>query len=115
MHKIIAIVSAAAVAASGSLAMAAPANAAMPWWWYHTHHQVFNPGIGLGIGLFGFAAGAALANSGRYYDSYYGDDYYADSYYGGYHVPNCRAAYRSYDIRSDTYLGYDGYRHQCLL
>lgn len=39
--------------------------------------------------------------------------------YGGYgggggHVDYCLSRYRSYDPRSDTYLGYDGYRHRCV-
>lgn len=38
---------------------------------------------------------------------------------GGYgwnaHVARCAARYRSYDPYSDTYLGYDGYRHYCRL
>jgi len=36
------------------------------------------------------------------------------AYGGGYsHVTACEARYRSYDPRSDTFLGYDGYRHYC--
>lgn len=31
------------------------------------------------------------------------------------HVQACSARYRSYDERSDTYLGYDGIRHRCNL
>ena len=30
------------------------------------------------------------------------------------HVDWCLDHYRSYDPRSDTYLGYDGYRHRCI-
>jgi hypothetical protein len=53
----------------------------------------------------GFAAGAALANSAR-----------ANSYaVGDGHVAACEDAYRSYDPRTDTYLGYDGMRHYCEL
>lgn len=32
-----------------------------------------------------------------------------------YHVQRCASRYRSYDSRTDTYLGYDGYRHRCRL
>ena len=62
-----------------------------------------------------FAAGAALGYAGSYY---YNDDYYDDGPYYGYgggnaHVQWCLSRYRSYDPRTDTYLGYDGYRHRC--
>ena len=63
-----------------------------------------------------FAAGAAIGYAGSYY---YNNDYYDDGYYGGYygggnaHVQWCLNRYRSYDPRSDTYMGYDGYRHRC--
>ena len=29
------------------------------------------------------------------------------------HVEWCLGRFRSYDVASDTYLGYDGYRHRC--
>ncbi|HQZ11476.1 MAG TPA: BA14K family protein [Devosia sp.] len=32
-----------------------------------------------------------------------------------YHVARCEARYRSYDSRSDTYLGFDGNYHRCRL
>lgn len=32
---------------------------------------------------------------------------------GGDHVQACERTYRSYDVRSDTFLGYDGLRHAC--
>lgn len=31
------------------------------------------------------------------------------------HVDRCLARYRSYDPATNTYLGYDGYRHPCTL
>jgi hypothetical protein len=62
-------------------------------------------------GIFGFTFGAilgsALANSG-------GDRVIRRSY-GSSHVDACYARYRSYDERTDTFLGYDGYRHRCNL
>ena len=36
-----------------------------------------------------------------------------DNYGGGGHVEWCTDRYRSYDPRSNTFMGYDGYRHQC--
>jgi hypothetical protein len=55
-------------------------------------------GLGLGFGL-GYGGGY---------------DYYDDGYYGGgSHVQWCLNRYRSYDPRTNTYMGYDGYRHRC--
>ena len=83
--------------------------------WSHSQYQSFyryhqnNAGFGgnVAASLFGFAAGAVIAgaitsNSG-------------DNGYGSDHVTACQSAYRSYSARSDTYLGYDGVRHQCRL
>lgn len=36
-------------------------------------------------------------------------------YDGGDHVDRCYARYRSYDERTDTFLGHDGYRRPCRL
>ena len=72
---------------------------------FHRHDSDF--GGNLALGLFGFTAGAIIAgaitsNSG-------------DNYYGSDHVTACENAYRSYSVRSDTFLGYDGMRHRCRL
>ena len=77
----------------------------------------------------GAVIGGAIASAPY---GYYGDPgyYYAPGYYdNGYYdqgpvvvapVPEgddagawCMQTYRSYDPRSGTYLGYDGYRHPC--
>ncbi|WP_019996651.1 BA14K family protein [Aureimonas ureilytica] len=42
----------------------------------------------------------------RYYDDYGTNTRQA-------HVDACFARYRSYDARTDTYIGNDGYRHRC--
>ncbi|MDB5531207.1 MAG: BA14K-like protein [Devosia sp.] len=65
-------------------------------------------------GLFGFGFGAilgsAIANSNN------NDRVIGRVYNGGSsHVQACYARYRSYDANSDTYMGYDGYRHRCNL
>ena len=109
MHKIIATGAALAVAAAAALSATAPASA-QPYnpWWYHHHHVYhggyyhgggWGPGAGLAAGVLGFAAGAAIANG--------------ISHNGDGHEAACYRAYRSYDARTDTYLGYDGYRHPC--
>jgi hypothetical protein len=61
-------------------------------------------------GVGGFVLGLGIANANR------GPDYY------GYrrtswqrHVDRCYARYNSYDHRSDTYIGYDGFAHRCRL
>ncbi|MDP1907417.1 MAG: BA14K family protein [Hyphomicrobium sp.] len=76
-------------------------------------------GYGFGTGL---VIGGALGSSYGYYGSP-GYGYYDDGYYdepvvtvapvGGDDVEYCRRTYRSYDVRSGTYLGYDGLRHAC--
>lgn len=72
--------------------------------WYWRHHQTrgFDP---LAAGIFGFAAGAIIAGAAAS----------ARAHDGSAHVAACENAYRSYDVRTDTYLGYDGVRHQCRL
>ena len=81
-------------------------------------------GIGYGIGagiLGGVIAGTLLA------PRYYGPSYYGPSYSRRYYaeppvvydepgdddIEYCLRRFRSYDPRSGTYLGYDGYRHPC--
>lgn len=69
--------------------------------YYRHHHYPYYGAVALGFGL------------GGYYG--YNDDYDGayDGGYGGSHVEWCLNRYRSYDPSSDTFLGYDGYRHQC--
>ena len=79
-------------------------------------------GWGWGAGA-GFAAGALLgagiaASRPYYYDPYYGRAYYGPPVVYGAPVYDdavgyCRRRFKSYDPRSGTYLGYDGYRHPC--
>ncbi len=82
-------------------------------------HQHYRGGYGFGTGL---VIGGALGSSYGYYGAP-GYGYYDDGYYdepvvavapaGGDAVEYCRQTYRSYDVRSGTYLGYDGLRHAC--
>ena len=68
--------------------------------------------------------GAIASGPYGYYGGpgYYAPGYYDDQYYdapvvvapgGDDAVGYCMQTYRSYDPRSGTYLGYDGYRHPC--
>ena len=59
-------------------------------------------------GVGGFVLGLGIANRGP---DYYG--YHPTSWER--HVDRCYARYRTYDHRSDTYIGYDGYPHRCRL
>ena len=88
-------------------------------WWRHRHHGGSGVFLGFGLPLFG---------GGPYYNDYYDDygygygygpyrSYYAPrAYYapvGGSHVRWCMNRYRTYDPRSNTFIGYDGDRHRC--
>jgi len=77
----------------------------------------------------GAVVGGALASSYPYYggSDYYDYGYYDDPYYygdttvvaavpapvGDDAVAYCIQTYRSYDLASGTYLGFDGLRHPC--
>ncbi|WP_127752523.1 MULTISPECIES: BA14K family protein [unclassified Devosia] len=84
------------------------------------HHRGWrgNGGGAVAAGVLGFGLGAivggAIANDNRRGDRLIGPVYdYGPSYSA--HVRACYARYRSYDARTDTFLGYDGYRHRCNL
>jgi BA14K-like protein len=57
---------------------------------------------------FAFAAGAALASPG-----YYGGSRYYGGYRGSAHVRWCSSRYRSYNPRTNTWVGYSGRVYQC--
>lgn len=67
-------------------------------------------------GLFGFGFGAilggAIANSNNNGN---GDRLIGPVHGGTSHVQACFNRFRSYDQRSDTYMGFDGIRHRCNL
>jgi BA14K-like protein len=74
--------------------------------WHHRRHHHDNDnwgwwGVPLGLGL-----GLALTAP------YYGGGY--NNGYGNSHVDYCMRRYRSYDPRTNTFMGYDGYRHECV-
>lgn len=86
------------------------------WHGGHRRHGGFWPGVGTGL-IIGGAIGAPYG----YYDNY-GPGYYDDDYYdapavtvapGGDSVAYCQSRFKSYDVRTGTYLGYDGLRHPC--
>jgi len=79
---------------------------------YQRWYRWNQPSIGnVGAGIFGFIAGAAIANSinNSNDNGWSGNGSYSS------HVARCEARYRSYDEETDSFLGYDGYRHRCNL
>ncbi|ESX89458.1 MULTISPECIES: BA14K family protein [unclassified Mesorhizobium] len=73
----------------------------------HSHHHNREIGIGIAAGVGGFVLGSLLNQQPR--TVYVGDEG------GSWHVRRCANRYASYDPYSDTYVGYDGYRHYCRL
>lgn len=88
------------------------------WHGGHFHRRGgFYPGLAAGA-IIGGAFAAPYAYGYGYPNSYYDDDYYVDAPAvtvapGGDSVAYCQQRFRSYDVRSGTYLGYDGLRHPC--
>jgi hypothetical protein len=107
---------------------------------HHHNHWHGNGWGGFGSGLFlGFGLGSIYRPYGYGYPGYgygypgygygypgygygypgygYGYGYrpYYRTYYGGgsAHVRWCYNHYRTYSARSNTFIGYDGYRHRC--
>lgn len=75
-------------------------------WNYRGYYWPYRaPGFYLNFGVpYGYYGG--------YDDDYYDYRPYAGGY-GNSHVRWCLRRYRSYNPRTDTYLGYDGYRRRC--
>jgi hypothetical protein len=90
---------------------------------YHRHGGGgFIPGAVAGAVIGGAIASQSYGYAPGYYAPGYYDDQYSDddgvvavapAPVGGDDVAYCMQTYRSYDPRSGTYLGYDGYRHPC--
>jgi hypothetical protein len=86
---------------------------------HRRHRHRWRSGIFLGFGL------APFFHRPYYYDPYYSPYYSSYPYYyrphrysyvsvgGSRHVRWCLNHYRTYDPRSNTFIGYDGYRHRC--
>lgn len=80
-------------------------------WHRHRHHRGDGWAYG-GAFLGGVLLGSALDRAYAYDDDY---DYPRRYRYrmSEDHVDYCLDRYRSYDVRTNTFLGYDGYRHRC--
>ncbi|MBN9258162.1 MULTISPECIES: BA14K family protein [unclassified Mesorhizobium] len=72
----------------------------------HSHDREIGIGIAAGVG--GLVLGSLLAQQQP-------APVYVDDYEGSWHVRRCLSRYSSYDPGSDTYIGYDGFRHYCRL
>jgi hypothetical protein len=80
------------------------------WRWRHRRHGFGRSGVFLGLGLAPFYGGYSPYYAQPYYDE---PDYYIQPAGGSRHVRWCYDRYRSYDARSNSFLGYDGDRHRC--
>jgi hypothetical protein len=89
---------------AATVAAAMLAGTVQPSAAHHKHHKYLGIGIAAGVG--GFLLGSALAQPRTVYVREHG---------GSWHVRRCLERYRTYDPYSDTYVGYDGYRHRCRL
>lgn len=79
---------------------------------YQRWYRWNQPSIGnVGAGIFGFIAGAAIASGiNNSNDSGWNGNGSYNS-----HVARCEARFRSYNARTDMYLGFDGDYHRCNL
>lgn len=71
----------------------------------------------MAAGIFGLAIGAIVGGAIANQNQNQGNGDVVIGRPGNYsnHVDACYARYRSYDERTDTFLGYDGDRHRCTL
>jgi isopentenyl diphosphate isomerase/L-lactate dehydrogenase-like FMN-dependent dehydrogenase len=61
-------------------------------------------------GIGGLVLGLGIASAGHRPESY---DYHSSPW--DLHVERCYARYLTYDHRTDTFMGNDGYEHRCKL
>ena len=80
---------------------------------YWRHRNRYRSGVFLGLGV------APFLGNGYYGSPYYYDDYDDDDYYvyaprrSSRHVRWCLNRYQTYNIRTNTFRGYDGDLHRC--
>ena len=79
---------------------------------YNTRRNDLDP---IATGIFGLAFGAIIGGALANQNPGRGDVVVGRPGNYSSHVDACYARYRSYDERSDTFMGYDGVRHLCNL
>ena len=76
----------------------------------HSHRRSHKGAVAAGVAL-GIIGAAVIANESkkrrRHYDSGYSSSAWER------HVARCYRAYRSYNERTDTFIGYDGIERRC--
>lgn len=87
-------------------------------WGYNNHwHGHHNHWHGYPYYNYGWYGGAPWWYYGALVAPYvygaYSSGYYDNQNYGNAHVQWCLNRYRSYNPATDTFVGYDGYRHRC--
>ena len=94
---------------------------------HHWHHHGSSVFLGLGFGFPGFYQPYYYDPYPYYYRPYYYRPYYYRPYYyrpyyyqsysyapvRSRHVRYCLNRYRTYNMRTNTFRGYDGYLHRC--
>jgi hypothetical protein len=89
---------------------------------HHHHHHGSSFFLGFGLSPFYSPFYSPYYYQPYYYRPYYYRPYYYGSYYspryyapmgGSRHVRWCLNHYRTYSVRSNTFIGFDGYRHRC--
>lgn len=141
MKAIATVAIAGLIAATSLTSTATPADAGGKHWkhkqwgysqkhWKGGHHHKkyhsskgWNPGAALATGaILGFAFGAL--STPNYYSPptvYYKapppppyPDYYAYGPMNAQHISYCKSKYRSYNVKYNTWIGFDGLVHQCI-
>ena len=86
-------------------------------WRHYGHRYAYRyPGYNYFNGGFWYASPWWSLGYANDYNDYYDDSYdagYDGGYGGGSHVEWCLNRYRSYNPRTNTFMGYDGRRHYC--
>jgi hypothetical protein len=88
---------------------------------YYYYSNGWSPGGALATGaILGFAFGALATPKYYYAPRAYAytpppyPDYYAYGPSNAQHVSYCKSRYRSYNVRYNTWIGFDGVVHQCI-
>ena len=82
---------------------------------YYRRHRGFDDDIAVPLGLFGLATGLIIGSQLHHQPVYPAPVYPAPVYRGSSWHEACDRKYNSFDWGSGTFLGYDGYRHRCVL